>query len=313
MAFHQSEYKQAASYAKSLLLQQSESVVIDQWLEAWVELVRKNNSEDNQTELFLIHTQSLRSMLDSLSSNSLKYLLGRLIKVYDLTWSGTFSPIVFDSSLSLMTELIDETFSLIQMFTPIEFTSLLAYLQGASVNPNSGIFSYIWKIEKNSRFFRSADFFLRNKALHYLLHLNAESGYHHTIKDFKKILNFIKEDNTAILNTLRHYKVKNHQGCYQFIHYLFSEFMETGFNRTKQCILWLDNAAGRTPKKPWMDKLSTIQQEFTEDELRKITQWILTNEQLKRESATGWSDQIYARFYKSSEWYGQMKKAKPVQ
>ncbi|QPC47630.1 hypothetical protein [Mangrovibacillus cuniculi] len=56
-----------------------------------------------------------------------------------------------------------------------------------------------------------------------------------------------------------------------------------------------------------MDKLAAVQKELTEEELIRITNWILNNKCLEREQVTGWIDDVYKRFEKSSAWYLKMK------
>ncbi|WML48613.1 hypothetical protein RCG23_00195 [Neobacillus sp. PS3-34] len=292
------EIGQANTFAMAFELEKEELDVIDNWVESWIDLnIKKKN--------FTTAYDSLQNILSLLEGRSLKYLLCRLIKIYDLMWGGVYSGVNF-SSLKIR-DFIDEAFSSKQVFSPNELTSFLAYLSGTPVNPNSDIFDYIWKIEKQSKFFNSADFLMRNKALKHLLELNSQRGYHHNIKDFKKILGYIKPDNTEIINNLNNYKVNNNQGCYQVISFIFGNLKNRTFEIKKDCINWLDNAVGSSPKKPWMDKLAATQRELSEEELMKITCWILNNKHLEREPSTGWMDDIYKKFQKSSKWYLELK------
>lgn len=304
-SYRNMEIGQANNFAISFELEKEEFEVIDNWVESWIELNIKNDTGNDQRDNFSTAYNVLEKILYHLNESSLKYLLGRLIKIYDLMWGAVFSSGVDGSTLKIR-HFIDEAFSRRPVFSLIEYTSFLAYLKGTPVNPNSDIFDYIWKIEKQSKFFSSADFFMRNKALKYLLDLNGERGFHHNIKDFKKILGHIKSDNTDIINYLSNYKVNNNQGCYQVINYVFRDNknkMNSTFEIKKDYINWLDNAVGSSPKKPWLDKLANIQREQTEGELIKITRWILNNTHLEIEQSTGWIDDVYKRFQKSSEWY----------
>ena len=292
------EIGQANTFAVGFELEKEELEVIDNWVESWIDLNIKKKK-------FTAAYDSLRNILCGLDGSSLKYLLCRLIKVYDLMWGGPYSGVNF-ASLEIR-DFIDEAYVSKPVFSPIEFTSFLSYLRGTPVNPNSDLFSYIWKLEKQSKFFNSADLLMRNKALKHLLELNSQRGYHHNIKDFKKILGYIKPDNTEIINNLSNYKVNNNQGCYQVMSFIFGEFKNSTFEVKKDCIIWLDNAVGSSPKKPWMDKLAAIQRELSGEELMKISRWILNNKQLEREQSTGWIDDIYKRFQKSSKWYLELK------
>ena len=304
-SYRKSEESQATQFAASLELSKEKVAVIDRWIESYIELKITRDIHDKQEENFNSLYNSLQKFLPQLHKNRSKYFLGRMIKIYDLMCGGIFTPII-DSSTWKLKEFIDAAFSSIDLFNPIEFTSLLAYLRGTSVDPNSEIFDYIWKIENQCKFFQNADFFNRNKALKYLLDLNGARGFHHHIKDFKRILKFIRPDNMDIIHYLGSYKVKNHQGCYEVIHFLFDDIKNQPyrtFQLKRDCIVWLDNALGSSPKKPWMDKLAAIQREITEEELLKVVHWILSNKDLEREQTTGWTDSVYKRFHKSSRWY----------
>lgn len=228
--YREKEILQAATFAASLNLQKKEVKLIDTWLELLIELnIRKEIGSQQPGDFFVIYN-TLQEASDSLDSSSLKYILGRLIKIYDSMWGNVFSSVI-NCTIWKIKEYIDEAFSLIGGFNQIEFTSFLAYLRGTPIGPNSEIFDYIWKIEKLSKFFDSADFFMRNKALKYLLDLNEIRGFHHTIKDFKKIIGFIKLDNKDIIHYLVHYKVNNNQGCYQIISFIFHD-LKTNSYRT---------------------------------------------------------------------------------
>jgi hypothetical protein len=308
-SYRKTEIGQANTFAISLELEKEEFKIIDKWVESWIDLNIKNGMDNEQTENFTKVYNSAQKILSYLDGSSLKYFLGRLIKIYDLMWGGVFSSVI-DSSTLKIRHFIVEAFSSKHVYNSIEFTSFLAYLRGTPVNPNSYIFDYIWKIEKQSKFFNSAALFMRDKALKYLLDLNGERVFHHNIKDFKKILGYIKPDNTAIINYLSIYKVHNNQGCYQVISFVFGDLkykLHSTFEIKKNCINWLDNAVGSSPKKPWIDKFAAIQRELTDEELIKITRWILNNKHLKIEQSTGWIDDVYKRFQKSSEWYLELK------
>jgi len=307
--YREMEILQAATFAASLKLKKEEVTLIDNWVESLIELNIKKEIGVEQTQNFFEIYNTLQEVSDLLDGRFIKYLLGRLIKIYDSMWGNVFSPII-DSFTWNIKEYRDEAFALIDGFSQIEFTSFLVYLRGAPIDPNSEIFDYIWKIEKQSKFFHSADFFMRNKALKYLLDLNGKRGFHHNIKDFKKIIGFIKPDNTDIIHYLVHYKVNNNQGCYQVIRFIFSDLKNNNyktFQIKKDCIIWLDNAVGRSPKKPWMNKLTAIQRELKEEELLKIALWILNNGEFEIEQSTEWVDSVYKKFQKSSSWYLDMR------
>jgi hypothetical protein len=248
--YRETEILQAATFAASLKLKNQEAKLIDDWVESLIELNIRKETDCKQTKDFYAVYNTLQEASDSIDSSYLKYILGRLLKIYDSMWGNVFSSVI-DRTTWKIKEYIDEAFSLIGGFNHIEFTSFLAYLRGTPIDPNSEIFDYIWKIEKLSKFFHSADFFMRNKALKYLLDLNEIRGFHHTIKDFKKIIGFIKPDNRDIIHYLVHYKVNNNQGCYQIISFIFNDLKTNSygtFEIKRDCIIWLDNAVGSSQK-----------------------------------------------------------------
>ena len=293
---------QAVQFAASLELNKEKVDRIDDWIDSYILLKIRSDLHTNLTDEFNPLFHSLEEHLSRLNINQSKYLLGRMIKMYDLMWGGVFTPVI-DSSTWRIQEFIDKLHTPLSVFNPIEFTSLLAYLKGTPVDPNSDLFSSIWKIEKNSQFFRNADFFNRNKALKYLLDLNGARGFHHTLKDFKHILKKIQPDNADIIYYLNQYKVENNQGCFSIIHFIFTDMPKHSFQIKRDCIFWLDNALGSSPKKPWLDKLASIQRELKEEELLKIVNKILLNDTLGMDQSTGWEDSIYKRFHKSATWY----------
>lgn len=306
-SYLEKEIEQAYGFATSLELEKVNRDVIDNWVKSWVELNKKMDIGNEQIDEFKIVYKSLEKIICNIDGNTSKYLLGRIIKTYDLMWGGVFSSVTNASNMKIK-RYIDEVFTSNSLFQPIEFLSFLAYLKGTSVSPNSDIFDYIWKMEKQSKFFIKADSLMRNKALKYLLELNALRGFHHNIKDFKKIIAVIKPDNLDIIIYLCNYKVVNNQGCYQAINYILSDVKNFNtFELKKDCINWLDNAVGGSPKKSWLDKMATIQRKLSEEELIEIINWILTNNHLEREQSTGWIDDVYKRFQKSSKWYLEFK------
>lgn len=243
--------------------------------------------------------------MQDIEESALIYLLGRLIKLYDIIWGGDLRPLINSSTVRIR-YFIEYAIFLKPIFKQTEFTAFLSYLKGAPVSPNSNLFKYIWIIEKQSKFFNEADYILRNEVLVDLLDLNSVRGFHHNIKDFKKILTFIKSDNLDAIDYLSKYKVINNQGCYQAISNIISDVRNTPYELVKakmDIIFWLDNASGRSPKQAWLHKLTSIENKIEKANLLSITNWILNNTQLERELSTGWKDDVFIRFQKSAKWY----------
>jgi hypothetical protein len=244
-------------------------------------------------------------MIENLEEKSLKYLLARLIKINDIYQGGKLSQTsVMDTNRMKISKYIEQLLSLITNYTYKDLVAILEYMIEAAVSPNSNIFENIWAIEKKSRFFKNADNTLRSKAVVCLLTLNGQRGYHHNIKDFKKIIKLTQLDNSDVIWYLSNYTVKNNQGCYQAINYILRGIQNNNsFELRSDIINWLDSASGSSPKKAWLDNLSSIENRIEKVDLLNITNWIITNKHLERELNTGWIDDVFKRFQKSAKWY----------
>ncbi len=110
--YRETEILQAATFAASLKLQKEEAKLIDNWVESLIEINTKKEIGSKQTEGFFSIYNTLQGASDSLDSSSLKYILGRLLKIYDSMWGNVFSSVI-DRTTWRIKEYIDEAFSLI--------------------------------------------------------------------------------------------------------------------------------------------------------------------------------------------------------
>ncbi|OCA89525.1 hypothetical protein A8L44_00825 [Bacillus sp. FJAT-27986] len=110
--YRETEILQAATFAASLKLQKEEAKLIDNWVESLIEINTKKEIGSKQTEGFFSIYNTLQEASDSLDSSSLKYILGRLLKIYDSMWGNVFSSVI-DRTTWKIKEYIDEAFSLI--------------------------------------------------------------------------------------------------------------------------------------------------------------------------------------------------------
>ncbi|RKP55398.1 hypothetical protein D7Z26_09405 [Cohnella endophytica] len=302
------EMNQSKEFANNLGVPEDDFQKINKWIESWVKINQLNEPGNEQNNNFKRAYFMLQDSTIDLNDQSSKYLIGRLIKMYDIIWGGILSSTI-DGSTMQIKHFIDGFESKLS-FSTFEFVSLLSYLINTPVSPNSNIFESIWVIEKRSKFFATSQIDFQNKALIFLLQLNGSRGFHHNLKDFKKILSFVGQENSEVFSYLKSYQVRNNQGCYKAINYILMHFIrEKGYEDKKnahEIILWLDNAEGSSPKKPWLDKLDSIQKQFLEIEINEIAKWLIDNKHLDREEGTGWIDDIFKRFHKSALWYLNM-------
>ncbi|MFF2754029.1 hypothetical protein ACFVR1_09840 [Psychrobacillus sp. NPDC058041] len=299
------EMEQASKFAKELQVKDEDIKFLDLRVKSWLNLALKKNIENELDRNFGTLYTLLDNVVVNLEKNSQKYLLNRLIKIKDIYQSCKLSSIsVMDTNRMKISRYIEQLLSLITNYCFNEFIAILEYMIGTEVSPNSNLFEYIWGIEKKSRFFNNAESTLTSKALISLLALNSQRGYHHNIKDFKKIIKFTKQDNSDVIEYLSKYKVKNKQGCYLAINNILTGIEhEDSFELKSEIIIWLDNASGSSPKKAWLDKLASIENKIEKVDLLNITNWIISNKHLERERSTGWLDDVFKRFQKSAKWY----------
>jgi len=238
--------------------------------------------------------------LNSINIQALKYLRGRLIKLHDIH--------PFGSKLPVRISEINKCFPKQKLvFDENEFLALLEYLQDSHIDSNGELFKNIWSVEKDSSYFKKSKTENHTAALIWLLKLISKKNYHHDIVDFKKVLELIKPENEEIIRYLATYKLKYAQGCYKAIKYIidynFHGDLFSNFNIQRQVIIWLDNASGGNPKKPWNDKLSIIEQICLPQDLSILCQWILAHDELRYDEENHWLDSVFTRFQKSSKWY----------
>lgn len=238
--------------------------------------------------------------LDNVSKEALKYLRGRLIKLQDIN--------VFNFKISDKLSDINKCFPKQKLiFVNYEFLALLKYLQDSPIDPNGGLLKSIWIVEKDSSYFIKSKGQNCTAALLWILRLIAKKKYHHDIIDFKKVINLINPENEEVIKFLSAYKLEYEQGCYKAIKYImdynFNKCLFSNFEVQRQIVKWLDNASGRSPQKPWKDKLSIIEQNCLSQDLSIVCQWIITHDELRYDEECPWLDSVFNRFRKSSKWY----------
>lgn len=266
-------------------------------------IVRKllNNPEKFSNLL----SNNLERVLGKTKQNdkSYKYFLGRIYKI-----NFFVAKLKFKHDFRKFGKVF-ESLSIKQiMFFPDEFTALLEYIKDVPFGVNDNIFDQLFEIEKTTQLFNTASSKLRDETIIYFLELNGRKIYHHNIKELKKILGFIKEDNKDAIDFLSTYQVEYRQGCYKAIEFIFSyEFKEKelfdNFICQKDTILWLDNASGKDPQKPWNDKLIALEKRGISQDLKIICEWMLAHDELRYDEKNNWLDSIFSHFQKSAKWF----------
>jgi hypothetical protein len=263
-----------------------------------------SDSKNMMDELVLsvtIHGDNLKYVdPQNVSEKALKYLKGRIIKLYD---ASTTNHDVYWRTKDINNSTLKDKLK----FTANEYIALLEYLQDSQLDPNGDLFKNIWSIGADSRFFERANDRQHDAALILLLKLIERKGYHHNIIDFKKILCLVDSDNEHVINHLNNMTIINDQGCFKVIKYIlkysFSDFMYTNFNIQRQIIIWLDNALGKSPQHSWEEKLSTIEAECSPQDLSNLCQRIAARDDLRYANECRWLDSTFTRFQKSARWY----------
>lgn len=235
-----------------------------------------------------------------MNEQQLKYLIGRLIKLYDVVWE---TQSVIENGALRIRQIIEELFSYSFTFTAEEFAHFIFYLEDSYASVNGDLFPYIWRVERQVRFFKHAEDEVREKVLLILLELNRTRLYSHSIVDFKRILSFTTSKDTAIEEVIRQKPFVYKSACHQVITYLFKHFPTETIEQKTKWVLWLDNAVGPQPKSPWLNKLDKLKEEGQSDNLRRIAKYIVNPPEPFEDDENGLMNNEFRRFYKSATWY----------
>jgi hypothetical protein len=286
----------AANFAKRLGVSSHDESFINNFIQGLLEHPEKTSNE-------LVDYPDI--FLDKIKQNekSYKYFLGRIYKVHFFVAKLKFK---YDYRKFGRTF---ELFSIRQvLLTSEEYLALLEYIKDVPFGVYDNIFEQVFDMEKSAQLFKKGNPELRDEAIIHLLELNGRKIYHHNIKELKKILGFIREDNAKAINYLLSYRVEYRQGCYKVIEYIFSyKFNGKGlydnFVCQKDIIIWLDNASGKEPKKAWSDKLEAIEHRGISQDINIICKWMLAHDELKYDEENNWLDTVFNHFQKSAKWY----------
>lgn len=291
--------KYAEQFAKTMLVPEEERLWVDGWISEVLLVHQYWNINPIEDKLNELETDAFSRKLDITTK---KYWFVRMIKLL-----GEMLSMKLPWPLPMIRHTIGKLKEGSLRQEPYEFTAMTSYLK-SSRSVHHSIFEGIWKTESSSSFFRRASQKDRLQCLSNLLDLDMKRGYYHSIADFKHILKFVRDDEFEIKNRVLFMEWPQKQGLCRLLefilHYTVDETIIDGFCVKRDIINWLDNATGREPKKPWLDKLDHLRGMPTDRILKDVTQWIIQNEQF-RNNQTGDADETYRRFYKSAEWYVQ--------
>lgn len=174
----------------------------------------------------------------------------------------------------------------------------ITYLQDAPNGPNGKLFERIWKLWKLAG--RPTDEDELVGTLHLLLKLIEKKSFHHTIKDFKRILKLFPE---ARMDKLSEFQPREPQRCYAALTELLRGYPAMPWSTKRDVIQLLDTASGKFPKSAWEKKRAKLQATEHWPSVVLFADWLLEDEGLGRAQVPhGWSDSIYSRFVKASEW-----------
>lgn len=173
----------------------------------------------------------------------------------------------------------------------------LAYVQDAPVDGNGDLFGAIWTLWKRSSPPSEAELL---EAIGLLLRLIEKKLWHHDIKEFKRVLKLIPPEHCSLL---ARFDPQVRLGCFQLIAELFGERCQLAHSTRIELLGLLDTARGTLPSAAWEKKQQRLRATDEWTGVLRIAGWIREREHLKKPlGSAGWSDSIFARFYKAAGW-----------
>lgn len=295
-------------FLKEIGLQKENISLVDQWFFDYLEFHSASNSfEDGmkyENELRLRH-----QLFSEQENQSNKYFLGKLIKYHNISNSGFLRSTSIARLGVVLRDLITEYVDKKKVtFLPLEFVALTDYLQCSDVSPNGELIENILKIESKNKICKKATISEKNNILRNILCINSNKGFHHDIRDYKKILRLIDANDSQLIHYIYQYRVQNEQGCYQILNTVFEFQLFTDryedFATKREIINCFDSSTGKTPKENWIIKMEGIKIEIGYEKLGALCIEIMKQNELRNYhfEYTHWSDDVVKRFMKSAKW-----------
>ena len=308
--FWEREQEKSLDFLRSLALKKEDVLQIDNWFFSYLEFHSKSHSFKDGMK----YENKLRQnfYFSESGKQSDKYVLGKLIKYYNISMSGYLKGLLVARLDVLLGDLIREYIGKKISYFPAEFIALTRYLESSVISPNGDLIENILKIESINRICTKATISERSDILMNVLKINANKGFHHDIKCYKKVLNLIEENDMQLINHIYKYKVVNDQGCYQIIKMIFDFDIFTDkcrdFNIKRALIICFDFSSGSTPKENWRKKAEDITKKVELKKLSLLCDEILNHEGLKNYYFTNtyWSDDVAKRLIKSAKWIKEL-------
>ncbi|NDV66708.1 hypothetical protein [Bacteroides sp. 224] len=292
-------------------LQKENTLFVDEWFLNYL----KYHSESNSLEE-IRHANELRQQYQLFPKQKRQmgqYFLGKLIKYYNISCTGWLKSLLMAQLVVLLRDLIIECIDKRKVeYSPLEFVALTKYLQCSEISPNGNLIENILKIESKNKIYRKATVNERSNITTNILAINSNKGFHHDIRDYKKILRLIEERDENLINYIYEYKVINRQGCYQILKTIFDFRLFANkwedFTIKIKIIDCFDSSTGATPKERWKTQIEHIKTKIGCEKLNSLCAEIVKQEELKNYpfEIGHWSDDVVKRFVKGAKWASYM-------
>ncbi len=172
------------------------------------------------------------------------------------------------------------------------------FLQDTPVGVLGDVFKQIWRLWKKAKAPASDEELAT--ALGLLLRLAARKAPHHGLTDLKRILRLVPRGHEAVMVQ---FEPALKQGGFVALLELFRGYPRLPFLVKVDLVHLLDSARGTAPKPPWKKKREKLRASGHWKAVVAFARWIHRSSSLKYpDSLRGWSDDVFGRFLKASEW-----------
>lgn len=261
-----------------------------------------------ESELNELHN----SIFESIEPLSYKYILPKLVKYYNISESGQLKSTRVARLLVLLEQLIAKYINELNVsYTPSEFVNVTKYCRdNFFVSPNGELIENILKINTKHKITAKSSTEEKRNIINNILYIITDTGFHHDIICFKKILKLITVEDIELIEQIKSFKVKNSQGCYFLINIIFDTYLPfdniaEDFDIKRELIFWLDSSGGAKPKQSWIEKMLALKVKIGLPSLLLICEQIIEHKQLVNyyfNDSCYWGDDVCKRFIKSAQW-----------
>lgn len=174
----------------------------------------------------------------------------------------------------------------------------LAFLYDTVMGPNGGVLETIWGLWKQAAQPAAEDQLA--EALTRILGLIERRPWHHDIKDFKRVMKLVPPGREELLTS---FEPTVMQGCNPPLLHLVRGFPGVPLGAKAEVVQLMDTARGRAPSGAWTRKKDRLQASAHWDVVVGLARWVAANSELRKPNGPlDWSDQVFTRFQKASDW-----------